>query len=203
MTFDQYIEQTEHAVKQLFEALAFYQALLKQVTPVIFVCDDTDAESLEKWCDQNREAIKIYGTKQREYIGYTVAQSTICGSILQISSMGIQWFSKNELIPSQYQKIIKEGSSPVKYCIGRLIRNIPIGLIIYAGRNQYNHMNEVKYRPITKKVFDQLACFEYSVKDPALDLENPKIIAYAHNILALFDWRQYGDYLKDIKNIIQ
>jgi hypothetical protein len=102
--------------------------------------------------------------------------------------------------------VIQEGSKPAKFCVGRLHRDIPIGLIVYAGRNQANHIDE-RLREPNITIFEKLCLVEsFSDKgswyrDPAFDLENDRIVNYACNITAILEWRNNESYFEDMRRM--
>lgn len=205
MTYKKYLKQTEYAVKQLFQSLKFYKNILKDVTHPGFESINKDCNNeYQKWFIKNKKAIKNGQEKVKEYLGYTDAQGIICGSILQISFMGINSFSQNSSLPSQCIEICPTQRKALKFCIGKLICDLPIGIIIYAARNQYNHMDEETYNNVTTKVFDHIATYDTKgkYKIPFYDINNPDVINYANNILYLFEWREYEDYYNDMKDMI-
>jgi hypothetical protein len=71
---------------------------------------------------------------------------------------------------------------------------------IYAGRNQFNHMDEVTFNKYTTYVFDRLAVFDpkKNIIDPAFQLSQPKIVNYASNIVAILGWKDYESYIIDM-----
>lgn len=211
---ERYLQETEHAVKHLFKGLEFYAGILKSINPPIFVAtvplnndEESTPETRKEWWTRHVKQIKLSWAREREYLGYTVSQASLCGSILQIASMGLQEFSRNVSIPESCREIVEK--TKAKYCIGRTIRGSPIGLIIYAGRIQYNHWNEsVTNKSLinktAQKVFDKIATIEEcpGIKDPAFDLRNDALDMYTHNILALLGWRSYETYLKDMRALL-
>ncbi len=129
---------------------------------------------------------------------------TICGSILQIAFMAILHFSTNTEVPEKLKREIK-GSKPAKFCIGSEVRGVPKGLIIYAGRNQYNHMDDKTFSQSTTYVFDKLSNVDSTkkIKDPAFDLTQPKIVNYASNVIALLGWNDYANYITDMFDLLK
>ena len=118
--------------------------------------------------------------------------------------MGIDLFSTNEQIPDSCKAIVSPGQKAVKFSAGRVIRGLPIGIIIYAARNQYNHWDDPSPHKITEKVFDALSLQHgYGpARDPSFDLTNPVLKIYSHNVIGLLEWKSYESYLTDIKTII-
>jgi hypothetical protein len=203
MTLEQYMNKTEYAVRQLFDSLKYYQQLIKESVPpsVSFSTklnatkeEKDKAYQLARYCILDFQEKQDYANKKSdEYLAIHFAHATICGSILQIAHMAISSISKYDedclVLTNEY----------VKYGIGRKIRNIPIGLIIYAGRNQYNHWDE-ESRQKVRKLFDLISTFNKSsdYKDPSFNLDNEYLKIYSHNILELIGWKTYKDYENDI-----
>lgn len=207
MTYEQYLDRTEYAVKQLFDSLSHYQDLISESISPIITAEELDLEcgfeskefsqSFNDFFDKNPEIKKqqeLSRSKFREYVDKNPAHAIICGSILQVAHMGISKFSnyKDQCIVS-----ITEKSS--KFCVGRSIKGVPIGLVIYAGRNQYNHWDEDPHK-LTKEIFNLLATNNTTTdyKDPAFNIDLANIDAYSHNILSLLGWNSYNDYKSDM-----
>jgi len=205
-----YIKETEHALRQLFDGVAYYRHLLQEIKHPMFITDapigdkDTHKAEFSRWYKENKHDIQNTHKKSREYFGLSFSNATLCGSILQIASMGIELFSLNDEIPDTCKPIVKPGQKAVKYCVGRIVRGLPLGIVIYAARNQYNHWDEPNPHQITQKVFDTLALGHGygSVRDPAFDLSNPILKIYSHNVLGLLEWKSYDLYLNDMKTFI-
>ncbi|MGB2585692.1 MAG: hypothetical protein WBC72_06065 [Pseudolabrys sp.] len=82
---------------------------------------------------------------------------------------------------------------------------IPAGLIIFAGRNQYNHWDEDWSHPTTKEIFDALSRAFWNIpsSDLAFDLSNPTIPIYAHEILVTaLGWDSYEKYLGEMTELL-
>jgi hypothetical protein len=169
--------------------------------------EEASGEAFRKWHKKNRPAIKRALERQRKYFGYQFSIGTLCASILQIAYMGINLFSKNNAIPPEFLSKIKAETKVVKFCIGRRVREVPIGLIIYAGRNQYNHMDDPSLHEPNEFIFSILAT-KYGIKgaekvrDPAFDLENEAISIYSSNIIHILGWDNYKAYISDMKDLL-
>jgi len=202
--YRQYFADTEHAMMSLFENLSFYLNILREIEVPIFISETSDIDLRTKeyklWVTQNQKKLSLALEKEKEYFGHSVSKSTICGSILQIAFMAILQFSTNRKVPEQLQKIVNVENKVTKFCIGENIRGVPKGLIIYAGRNQYNHMDDLTFNKCTTYVFDRLADFDLpgNIKDPAFQLSHPKIVNYASNIVAILGWNDYESYIIDM-----
>lgn len=205
---EEYLKKTESAVVKLFEGIDSY---LKIPKVIIYM---GDAENKDTWENKNSVSIQSSLKSQKEFFAESFALATMCGSLLQISAMGIQLFSKNinisKKLPENVLKpltLMKPKKQPVKFCTGRLVSQLPIGLIIYAGRNQYNHMDEDELFGLNKAIFNQIA-EKYDddskefFKDPAFDLENRLLINFSSNITSLLGWKNYESYYSDMKSLI-
>lgn len=209
MTLKEYMDGHEVAVRQLFDSLAYYRKLIKQSIPPGFTSDmvplpvDAASEDIKKafcgYCDEHPEFRK----KQEEankgsmvYKANVLAHVTICGSILQVAHMAIYIFSKYnggcQVLTGNHKR----------FGIGRKVNSLPLGLIIYAGRNQYNHWWDQKPRKATQEIFDLIAIHNLKGgKDPAFNLEI-KNLNISSNILGLIGWETYKDYEKDIIDML-
>lgn len=164
--------------------------------------------AFKKWQRNNRAASKQASQRLRKYFRCRFSICTLYGSILHIAYMGIRLYSKNKAVPSEFSSIIKPGTNAVPFCIGRPVRDIPIGLIIYAGRNQYNHWDEECLKdPVNKWVFNILATKRgirgaEKIREPAFDLSNKMIQIYSSNVAFILGWDNYDKYLADMKNLL-
>lgn len=207
-----YLQETEHAVHQLFDGIAYYRSILEEMPVPVFVTsisydDNKEAwnNAFDKWSEENKEAIDRSYKISREYLGLSFSNATLCGSVLQIAFMGISLFSNNNVIPSSCKRFVnkaEKGKDAVRYCIGREVRGLPIGIVIYAARNQYNHWDDPKPRRITQAVFEGLALVHGSLRDPAFDLSNPNLKIYSHNVLGLLGWHSFDGYWADIHKLL-
>jgi hypothetical protein len=211
ITLREYINETEWAIKSIFDGINQYHAMLKDIKHPGYVFtaeDDIERDKLIKeWSEKNKDEINRYLMKQRELSGYRFGFSTLCGSILQIAYMGIKQFSDNHENVCCYPEPIGKNKITKKFCIGRKVRKVHIGLIIFAGRNQYNHLDEEILNPANKIIFDMIALNHgikgaEGIKDPAFDLESNTIYNYAHNIIFILGWRSYDNYYKDMVDIL-
>lgn len=208
----EYLSETESAIRNLFKVLEQYNAILRKIKWPGFIILNTSKKASEaafkKWQRKNNAAYKRALERQRRYLGYRISISTLCGAILQIAHTGIRLYSINKVVPSELLSIIKHGSKLACFCTGRRVREVPIGLIIYAGRNQYAHLDEEKMKnQVNEWVFNTLAT-EHGIKsaekfkDPAFDLNNKRILIYSSNVLSILGWDSYDLYLADMKNLL-
>jgi hypothetical protein len=95
----QYIISTEVAVRHPFDGIARYNNILKQDRTPVF-CYEYNNElaceaSLSEWVKQNHEDIIQSVQAQKEFFSQKYPLATLCGSILQLATMGIQLHSKD------------------------------------------------------------------------------------------------------------
>lgn len=203
-TVSDYFGRTESAVKTLFDGIHGYTKLLKK--PLVYVGSDPapDSPAFLAWQEQNREQIQAMLAKHRAFFAETFALSTLCGAVLQVAAKAIEVYSENTTIPGNVAGFVKASSTAVPFCIGRTIKDIPLGLIVLAGRNQHTHYNEEKLSAVNRGVFDQIALCklpqtEETVRDPSFDLSNPRLVSFAANMTALMGWHSYDQYITDMR----
>lgn len=100
-----------------------------------------------------------------------VAREIIAGSILQIAFVAVKEYAvpegkskgvlrfeleMNRLIQENPNARTKSLNLPGSFCVGREIGDLPIGLIIYASRNQYNHYYEKRLNVVNEVIFNHL-----------------------------------------------
>jgi hypothetical protein len=208
----EFLTKTESAVRKFFGGVDEYMMIIRRGGPPVFSgtfsTEQKRDNAFEAWLAENDQAIRVSLAAQREFLNESFALGTLCGSILQVAATGIRWFSNNSVIPNDFISAIgKKKKSVSPFCIGRHVRGVPIGLIIYAGRNQYNHMEGEELHEPNRTVFDSLArnhgySSDTPFLDPAFDLNNKSVINYSSNITALLGWRCYDNYFTDMSQLL-
>jgi len=212
-TINEYLNKTESAAQKIFEGIDCYLKILDDNQRPIFpmfisseIDEDRFQEEFERWRETHRDEIESSLTVQKQFINESFALSTLCGALLQLAFMGIQQYSNNTSPCEGFEHIIKKESKAAKYCVGRPVRNIPIGLIIYAGRNQYNHFDENdNLSKLNSFIFEKLCKYrsqDESYREPAFDLKNRFLTIYAHNIISILEWRNHEIYANDMKEMV-
>lgn len=161
-------------------------------------------EQYAKWQDENPEKMARAEFLYNHYFAESFSQATLCGSMLQIASKAIEQYSKNDSISPEIEAILGSHDRTKLFCIGRRVHGLPIGLIIYAGRNQHMHFEGDLHR-VPQKILQHLATAwdpEGKVKDPAFDPANPKLYSLAHNIVGLLGWKTYEDFARDLTGML-
>lgn len=191
VSLESYLTETEHAVRHLLTGINYYESMLAGVMP------PSQANNMDE--------VKLYMERAESYFGYSVSEAALCGAILQIAFMGICLFSRNNAIPVHSSGLVKpENRKAIPFCAGRLVRGIPIGLIIYAGRNQFNHWDDPTFDYPTTQVFLvlQRAHWDSPMFDMAYELEYPaRTIKANHLVLNEMGWRTYEQYSLDMESL--
>jgi hypothetical protein len=207
-SFAVYSSSTETAVRKLFEGIASYTEILKSIRGTTFVSGESDREKFDAeyqaWAKKHKRRLEKSFAAQREFSEQSFAMATLCGSVLQVAAKAIECYSPIKSVPAHLTPIVGNSKAAIPFCIGREVRGIPIGLIIYAGRNQHTHFNEKRFAKVNEAVFDQLATVPgYSaVRDPALNLHNPLLSSFASNITFVLGWRTHSNYKKDMQALL-
>lgn len=206
-TPQEYLIRTKSAVEHLMTGIDAYLQIFKSVRPPVLVGTySNEAErgaALEQWVKEKAEDIEKVLVMERTFLSEKYALSVLCGSLLQIAAMAIRLYSKNEQIPVDLLGVVKAANAP--YCIGRRVREAPLGLVIYAGRNQYNHVDENKLSDLNSTVFEWLATKHgcgINIRDPAFDLKASLSWSYPSNITSLIGWRDYKTYENDMRSLL-
>ncbi|NKI97567.1 hypothetical protein [Rhizobacter sp. SG703] len=209
----QYLDKTRSAAQRLFEGIDAYLALLRDHSTT-FVTSHTSEEDFQRqydaWYAERRSAIQAALDAQKQYIGESFAQATLCGAVLQLAAKAIECYSKNSHIPQDWVSFVKPHSKPVPFCTGRLVRGIPLGLVVYAARNQHTHFEDQNLREPNVEVFRRLAVNHgYGkgstgpVVDPAFHLGTKSIVSFANNVTALLEWRSLEAYEADMRMLLE
>ncbi|MDX9844952.1 MAG: hypothetical protein RBT42_14490 [Aquabacterium sp.] len=206
------MSKTESAVRKLFEGIDSYTSILKRHPTAVFVTSYTNEADFhaqyEAWARENESQIRASLEAEREYMAESFAQATFCGAILQVAAKAIECFSKNTSVPEDWSAIVKVGTKAVPFCAGRLIRDVPLGLVIHAARNQHTHFDDDELREPNISVFERLAV-NHGIKsgqpfrDPAFDIQNTRLVSYASNCTALMGWRTYEAYEQDMHALLE
>lgn len=209
---NEYLKSTKSAVIKLFEAYYSYWELMEEPKrPVFTFCGDIDTEdyrlAFNEWEKENRDILDARIKRDNEFAFEFFSRSTLMGTVLQYAFWGIDKFSKNETVHEDFKDLIKTNSKVKKFCIGRLYEEIPIGLIIYAGRNQAVHFDDSDLHPVSRRVFEKLTnwyspTFKKWYRSDYFDLDNSNVLNYAENVTYVLDWRNYESYETDIKQML-
>ncbi len=199
-----YLQKTENAVRILFDGVDSYIQILSGIKPPGFVTHTHDESELDAkfavWIKANASKLAKVREVQQEFLAESFALDTLCGAVLQVANKALELYSSNTVIPTHLSSDVKSGQA--KFCVGRSVRSVPLGLIVYAARNQHIHFNDGSLHKLSTRVFELLATahdYGNGVVDPAFDLSNPLLVSYASNVLSLIEWEDYRKYEEDMR----
>ncbi len=220
MNLEQYLQQTRHAIEQLFKNLDFYELLYRDLLDAhkktkSFIFGDYISDSnhpeyeneIKRWSSENEVGRREFSIALTRLEGASVSSNAIAGAILQITFMGIKIFSQNSSVPQGFEELynkpkLKSKNSIKQFGVGKIVMGrIPMGLTIYAVRNQYNHLDShgKGYHDLTQYILDLMN--SYRRDDLAFD-NIPEPFSEQHEmarkLLAILGWKNYEDYKKDM-----
>lgn len=202
ITVESYFKESEHALISQFESLDYYNSIAKKSIEPTYIADTLgELKLLEKQQGQNLDSKK----NMELYKSHMFSRHFLSGSILQFSSKAIELFSNQTSASFEKQECFPELSAKsLQFCVGRQDKGIPIGLIILAGRNQYNHIEAGQdLSKINKTVFKILSEYKAGNEtyiDPCFDLSND-VYCYSSNIITFLGWENYSSFKKDMSAI--
>ena len=196
---DNYLEKTENAVRHLYSGMEacrqHWLGAQKYWNPSFLD---------EPMSEQQVDGVIKYAEVARKYFDLMFSQATYAGSILQVAHVAVKLYSRNTSIPECCADLLPKGSKAAQFCIGQLVHGVPIGLIIYAGRNQYNHWDDEEPHTVTMNVFNALTAAFKDVwwADLSFDLSNQGINIYSLEILqTALQWNGYDEYRSGVKSL--
>lgn len=209
-----YLGAVDSAVKRLFEARADYYRLIntlfKDSLPPIFVTNRNNPEEVRErdyrvWLEKepNKGKSERAVLAKEKLSNEQFALSVIDGSLLQVAFKAIKLYSENSINTSPFENLNK---NYYEFSVGKKIRGVPSGLIIYAGRNHYNHLEDGgKLRKPTKEVIDFLNN-NYKESKPNIlfnfDSDNKLPISLATNFVSLLGWDDEYNFKSSIEDMI-
>jgi hypothetical protein len=210
-TLPEYLKKTESAVKKLFDGMDDYLEVLRQAPGIVYSygIDEDPWNAYDRWVFENPEKLKASLEAERSFVAESFALATLCGSVLQIAAKAIECYSVVDKVPVDCQGLLtKKNDKKVRpFCIGRRVHDVPIGLIVYAGRNQATHFNEGNLSDTNVEIFRRLCAgnpllAEKGLLDPSFDLDGSSMTNFASNITALLGWRSFAAYDKDMRELL-
>ncbi|MDQ7818351.1 MAG: hypothetical protein RDU14_15090 [Melioribacteraceae bacterium] len=203
----EYLNKTESAVKKIFEAYySYFQFHNNNSRPVFTIFTKVGTpeykHEYDLWFAQHENNIYLFIDKDNELASQIFAMHTLCGTILQFAYWGIDKYSKNSIYPKEWSEICNKEKKAIKFYIGKEIEGLPIGWIIYAGRNQAMHYDR-ELRGFNRAIFNKLkyeysSYFDKSYYNESFDLDKKKGIPLGGNILNKLGWVNYELYKADM-----
>ncbi|MCX4187118.1 hypothetical protein [Methylophaga sp. OBS4] len=127
---ESYIKSTEPAVQLIFMGLQLYRYL-------------TPRPALEQYREEDGGIKMTHGQAQGflkdevDAMSLDTAKATLSGAIIQVACSGLNQHSTEIKIPKELN--ITMDQTKAKFCVGRTVHGLPLGLVVYAARIQYNH----------------------------------------------------------------
>ena len=207
-TAAEYLAKTESAVRHLFDGIAVYDNLLRSADIPVFLRDepfDTPAQAAEQkaWEIRNAERFAAAWQAEQKFHAEFFAMNTLWGAVLQVADKALDLYGKSVAIPPAWRDVVTEEGA--KFCCGRLIRTVPLGLVIHAARNQHAHFDDPKPRKLTIKVFNLLSTahgYPTPQPDRTFDLSIP-MQSFASAIVTLITWPTFEHYVTDMRALLE
>lgn len=197
MSTESYIKSTEPAVQLMFMGLQLYRYLTPRPSLEQYQQEDG---GIQMTLDQAQDFLK----DEVDAMSLDFAKAMLSGAIIQVAYSGLNQHSTETKIPKELS--ITMDQKKAKFCVGRVIHGLPLGLVVYAARIQYNHWEEGMPKNRTAKdVFMHLA--KVRLNDPwhdlVYELDWPLPRPVTHHVLDLeLQWCNYEDYLLDMKQML-
>lgn len=205
-TAREFINRTESAARHLFIAIDSYIDVLRDAPRPALVDDYASEEQalrrIEAWAEDHRDDIEQQFAAERRFFRESIALATLCGSVLGIACTALRMYSNQDEVPVELRNFVRQGGA--RYCVGREIRGLPLGLIVYAGRNQNAHVDDELREP-SRWAFEQLATghsYGEGIRDPAFDLIARTQWDFSSNVTSLISWRGYEQYEEDMRDML-
>lgn len=200
MSAQNYLNDTEVAVRHLIEGLNSYDsARAPSILPFI------SENGMVKMSKAENEAFLDAYTK---FFDLEFARATLAGSLLQVAYNCLKQYSPGiEDAALRTKFSIRNGTTAEKFCLGRQVHGVPIGLLIYAGRIQYNHWEDGQpSNSVANAVFQELvtAYYDDASFDLAYETSYPSPRPVSHYIVKLeLKWATYDDYINDMRSLLK
>lgn len=210
--YREYIEQTQPITRRLFDSLGEYREMLRETLSPVAVIRHTGEDDFHRKYQEWRQQPEIqeqfnHAEEARIRLdGQFFSMHVASGSIIHIAYQAIKLYSAETQFPDEYAHLLEGVNHGIptitRFAVGRDVWGIPLGLLIYAGRNQYNHMDDGEnLKRINLNIFNALARYEheeFGYLNPAFELNNEHLDTYSTNIMSALDWDSYDAFLEDI-----
>lgn len=197
---NEYLSKTESAVKHLFIGIDGYKNLF--IDQPVF---SRSHSGIDDFYNQHHEYVKDHQDefhaaelRLEKFFSEEWSMSVLCGAVLQMADKAIEIFSNDresnlDNLAQELKRVV--GKNHKKYCIGRIISEIPLGLIILAGRNQHMHYDDDNLHDPGKTVFEILA---NSGEFPKIERNR----SLSSSVIALLGWNKYSDYESALRTLL-
>lgn len=196
----EYLDLSEHAVRHFYAGLDDCWQVYERALP------HWDLSRIGKpLTEEEMERARKYVEQAGKYFHLKFSEGSLAGAVLQVAATGIRIYSTNKIIPDDCSDIVSpKARTAIPFCIGKRRYGLPVGLIVYAARNQYAHLEEDPHQ-VTTNVFHRLetAFWNNSFYDLAFDLGNPTIDIFANEILIVaLGWNTYEIFRVEMEEML-
>lgn len=202
-----HLDKTESAVAHVFRGIDdLVQPLRAHRIPMLVGWGDPQ-DRLEQWSRENEAAIAQSLAIQRKFVAELSAIETLCGCVLQMAYHAISFCSANIHVPEELRSLAKAEvwrEKLASFAVGRIVCGLPLGLVVYVGRNQYAHHDEPELRATNCNLLQYMLDHRSARASTQLILDAQVLSesAYPRNLAkAIVDelaWRGYADYKNDL-----
>jgi hypothetical protein len=207
-TAAEYLAATESAVRHLYAGIAVYKNLQRSAVIPILAMDESIGTAVgkakyEAWEKENAERFAAAWQAEQKFHAEFFAMNVLWGAVLQVADKALALYGKSVEIPPAWKDVMKKKQA--KYCCGRLIRTVPLGIIIHAARNQHAHFDDPAPHELTEKVFKLLATahpYPTLQEDRTFDLSIP-MQSFASAIVHLISWPTFEHYVTDMRALLE
>lgn len=206
-----YFSRTENTVRMLLEENQACQAKVKLAKETVIRSDTTSVPIPQRdfgnWWMENKNDKTAILKAQQSYSIEAFVGGLLAGSVLSIAARAIDNYSHNTTIPDNWEEIFRKESLPTEFFVGRTIHTVPLGLIIYAGWNQYiNHIGR-ETRAISQEVFLRVATHSKLFEFQAFAAREYEFVNlhseyFASHVLDVLCWNDYDQYIKDMQQTL-
>ena len=206
-TATEYLAVTEYAVRHLFDEMDSYCALPQFAVNPVFGSfypsgpeQEAEYEALEI---VHADSLVISRQAMQKFTAEYSALDALCGAVLQVADQTLSLYGKDAATPPEWSDVVSKGTA--RYCRGHLLREVPLGLVIPAARNQHAHFDDPAPHPLPVRVFGFLATahgYPTSVPDDMYGLSNPSLMSFASNVTGLMKWPTFDQYETDMRALM-
>lgn len=206
----EFLDQTRSAVRKLLEGIDDYRKHFAQgIEDGIYVTGAATPEErsrgYEEFARANRDAIERSRAAWSSFHAERYARALLCGAVLELAWKSIELRSSHSQVPETLQPVVGKGQRVAKFAIGRPVLGMPIGLLIYAARNQHVHYNDEELHEVNRNIFDSMSRHGRPLGSIAreLDLTLHRGQSLANNMIFLLGWFTLDDYERDMLALLQ
>ena len=154
-------------------------------------------------CAQARKGVIKFLGRSFNAMGLDMAKASLCGAIVEVAYSAIKQFSKNGAHSVTSDKLgVALDTEKSKFHVGREIHGIPMGLLIFAAREQYSNWEDgTPSDPLAKGIFEHLRAVRKRDiwQDLLYELDWPVKRPAPHYIIQKeLKWLTYDDFLADM-----